>query len=48
MYICSLARIKLINKKRSTLCMENGSSTCKASFEECYGCLFIKQYWIFV
>ena len=34
MYICSLARRKLINKKRSTLCTENGSSTCKASFEE--------------
>ena len=34
MYICSLARRKLINKKRSTLCVENGSSTCKASFEE--------------
>ena len=40
MYICSLARRKLINKKRSTLCAENGSSTCKASFEE--------MLWMFV
>ena len=34
MYICRLVKRKLINKKRSTLCAENGSSTCKASFEE--------------
>ena len=34
MYICSLMRRKLINKKRLTLCAKNGSSTCKASFEE--------------
>ena len=40
MYIYSLARRKLINKKRSTLCVENGSSTCKASFEE--------MLWMFV
>ena len=40
MYISSLARRKLINKKRSTLCAENGSSTCKASFEE--------MLWMFV
>ena len=40
MYICSLARRKLINNKRSTLCVENGSSTCKASFEE--------MLWMFV
>ena len=40
MYICSLARRKLINKKRLTLCVENGSSTCKASFEE--------MLWMFV
>ena len=40
MYICSLARRKLINKKISTLCMENRSSTCKASFEE--------MLWMFV
>ena len=40
MYICSLAKRKLINKKRSTLCTENGSSTCKASFEE--------MLWMFV
>ena len=40
MYICNLARRKLINKKGSTLCAENGSSTCKASFKE--------MLWIFV
>ena len=40
MYICSLVRRKLINKKISTLCAENGSSTCKASFEE--------MFWMFV
>ena len=40
MYICSLTRRKLLNKKRSTLCAENGSSTCKASFEE--------MLWMFV
>ena len=40
MYICSLVRRKLINKKRSTVCVENGSSTCKASFEE--------MLWMFV
>ena len=40
MHICSLAKRKLINKKRSTLCAENGSSSCKASFEE--------MLWMFV
>ena len=40
MNICSLARRKLINKKKSILCTENGSSTCKVSFEE--------MLWMFV
>ena len=40
MYLCSLTRRKLTNKNRLTLCAKNGSSTCKASFEE--------MLWMFV